>query len=206
MKIDSNLKWDDHINAFIPKISSKIGILRSLRRIVPIETLKLLYNAIVQPHFDYSDIVYDSTSKTNKDRLQKLQTSACRLITGSGPCTSHIPMFHEQHCFFLQYRCDFHKLLWCINAEMAWPPNTYVTHSMQIMPSITTTLQVPHWELLNMPKQELHIIMIPLHFLVKGYEIIFQIILNFAHLYLVLKMLCTSIWLLSHSFKRYFSW
>ncbi len=53
MKIDSNLKWDDHIYAIIPKISSKIGILRSLRKIVPIETLKLLYNAIVQPHFDF---------------------------------------------------------------------------------------------------------------------------------------------------------
>ncbi len=59
MKIDSNLKWDDHINAIIPKISSKIGILRSLRKIVPIETLKLLYDARGQPHFDYSDIVYD---------------------------------------------------------------------------------------------------------------------------------------------------
>ncbi len=67
MKIDSNLKWDEHINAIIPKISSKIGILSSLRVIVPIETLKLLYNAIVQPHFDYSDIVYDSPSTTNKD-------------------------------------------------------------------------------------------------------------------------------------------
>ncbi len=44
IKIDSNLKWDDHINAIIPKISSKIGILRSLRKILPIETLKLLYN------------------------------------------------------------------------------------------------------------------------------------------------------------------
>ncbi len=82
LKIDSNLKWDDHINAIIPNISSEIGILRSLKKIAPIETLKPLYNAIVQPHFDYSDIVYDSASKTNKDRLQKLQTRACRLITG----------------------------------------------------------------------------------------------------------------------------
>ncbi len=80
MKIYSNLKLDDHINAIIPKISSKIGILRSLRKIVPIETLKLLYNAIVQPHFDYSDIVYGSASKTNTDRLQKLQTRACRAV------------------------------------------------------------------------------------------------------------------------------
>ncbi len=44
MKIDSNLKWDDHINDIIPKISSKIGIFRTLRKIVSIETLKRLYD------------------------------------------------------------------------------------------------------------------------------------------------------------------
>ncbi len=44
-----------------------------------------------------------------------------------------------------------------------------------------------------MPKQELHIIMVALHFLVEGYGMIFQIILNFVHLYLVLQMPCTSI-------------
>ncbi len=49
MCIDSNLKWDDHIN-MIPKISAKIGILRSLRNIVPTDTLIQIYNAIVQPH------------------------------------------------------------------------------------------------------------------------------------------------------------
>ena len=48
MYIDSNLNCDDHINNMIPKISAKIGIRRPLRRIVPIDTLKHLYNAIVQ--------------------------------------------------------------------------------------------------------------------------------------------------------------
>ncbi len=43
---------------------------------VLIETLKLLYNALVQPHFDYSDIVYGSTSITNRDRLQKQEPQA----------------------------------------------------------------------------------------------------------------------------------
>ncbi len=78
---------------------------------MPIETLKLLYNAIVQQHFDYSDIVYDCASKNNKDRLQKLQTKACRLITGSGPLTSRIPMFHELNWLSLQYRRGFHKIV-----------------------------------------------------------------------------------------------
>ncbi len=92
MKVYSKLEWDDHINAIIPKISSKIGNLRSQRKIVLIETLTLLHNAIVQPHLDYFDIVYNSkTSKTNKDKLQKRQTRACRLIIVSEPCTSCFP-------------------------------------------------------------------------------------------------------------------
>ncbi len=72
--IDENLKWDEHINVMIPTISAKIGILRSLRRIVPIDTLKLLYNAIILPHLDYSDMVYDTAYETSKLILQKLQT------------------------------------------------------------------------------------------------------------------------------------
>ncbi len=52
-----------------------------------------------------------TASKTNKDRLQKLQTRACGLITGSGPRTSPIPMFHELNWLSLQYRHDFHKIV-----------------------------------------------------------------------------------------------
>ena len=63
MFIDSNLKWNLHIDNMVKKISDKIAVLRSLRKIVPVETLKLLYNAIVQPHFDYADIVFDSGLK-----------------------------------------------------------------------------------------------------------------------------------------------
>ncbi len=168
---------------------------------MPIETLKFLYNAIVQPHFDYSDIVNDSTSKANKDRLQKLKTRTCRLITRSGPCTNRIPMFHELNWLSLQYRRDFYKIVMVYKCRNSLAPQ-YVTLSMQIMTFITTTLEMPHWELLNMPKQELHIIIVPLYYLVKGYGMIFQRILNFVHFYLVLKMPCRRIWMFKLQFKK----
>ncbi len=38
MYIDENLRWDHHIDTLVKKISSKIGILRSLINIVPIDT------------------------------------------------------------------------------------------------------------------------------------------------------------------------
>ncbi len=40
-----------------------------------------MYNAIVLPHFDYADTVYDAASETNKSRLQRLQTWAAGLIS-----------------------------------------------------------------------------------------------------------------------------
>ncbi len=51
MYIDENPKWNVHIDEIIPKISAIIGVLRSLRKIIPIDTFKLLYNAIVLPPF-----------------------------------------------------------------------------------------------------------------------------------------------------------
>ncbi len=111
MFIDSNLKWDDHINKLVPKVLAKIGILRTLRKIVPIHTLKQLYTAIVQPHFDYGDMVYDSESGTNKTRLQKLQTRAVRLTTGSDPRIRRVSMFKELSWLSLQYRRDFYKCI-----------------------------------------------------------------------------------------------
>ncbi len=64
MYIDDNLKWNVHID-IVPKISAKIGVLRSLRKIIPTATLRLLYNAIVLPHFNYDDVVYDSATETS---------------------------------------------------------------------------------------------------------------------------------------------
>ncbi len=102
MFIDSNLKWDDHINNMIPKISAEIGILRSLRHI---------YNAIVQPNMGYGDAVYDSASQISQNRLQKLQTRAARLITGSGPHTSGNLMFNKLKWLSLRLRRDFHMCI-----------------------------------------------------------------------------------------------
>ena len=93
MYVDLTLKWDDHINNMIPKISAKTGIRRSLHKIVPIDILRHIYNAIVQPHFNYGDVVNDSASMTSKTRLQKLQSRSARLIYGSSPRKNINAMF-----------------------------------------------------------------------------------------------------------------
>ncbi len=109
MYIDENLKWDVDIDKIIPKILAKISVLRCLRKLVQIDTLTLMCNAIVLPHFDYADIVLDSASVTSKCKLQSLQIRAAKLLNGSGPRTSRNPMYKSLTWLSLQHRQDFHE-------------------------------------------------------------------------------------------------
>ena len=59
------------------------------------DTLMQLYFAIAQPHFDYGNVVHDSAAITSKARLQKLQSRAARLISGSSPRQNRNAMFKE---------------------------------------------------------------------------------------------------------------
>ena len=45
------------------------------------ETLKTIYYSLVQPYFDYCDVVWGDCSKTCADKLQKLQNRAAWIIT-----------------------------------------------------------------------------------------------------------------------------
>ena len=45
------------------------------------ETLKTIYYSLMQPYFDYCDVVWGDCSKIRADKLQKLQNRAARIIT-----------------------------------------------------------------------------------------------------------------------------
>ena len=61
---------------FPKKIASGIGVLKRSRPFVPFETLLCIYNALVQPHFDYCSVILGNCNKTLSTKLQKLQTSS----------------------------------------------------------------------------------------------------------------------------------
>ena len=62
--IDERLSWSVHINAVAKKVSSTIGGLRQIRHLVDKETSITIYNSLIQPLFDYCDIVWDNIGST----------------------------------------------------------------------------------------------------------------------------------------------
>ena len=67
----------------VEKLTKKIGALKRIRLLISAPTLHLTYQALVKPPFDYCDIVWGNCGKTLRDKLQKLQNRAARVLTFS---------------------------------------------------------------------------------------------------------------------------
>ena len=58
INIDSNLNWKEHMNAIVIKLNRANSILSKLRYFVQSSTLKSIYHAIFESHFNYASIVW----------------------------------------------------------------------------------------------------------------------------------------------------
>ena len=81
--MDERLSWEKHIDSICSKVSAGTGAMRRVKPFVPLPTLKMLYNAIIQPYFDYCSPLWNNCGIGLKDSLQKYQNRAARVITGS---------------------------------------------------------------------------------------------------------------------------
>ena len=80
--IDENLNWNQQIDSISKKVSQGIGILRRAKHYISQQSLVTLYKSLVQPYFDYCSLVWGNCTQTCKDKLQKLNNRAARVITG----------------------------------------------------------------------------------------------------------------------------
>ena len=62
------------------KMSTNIWLLSKIKDFLSKEHRLIYYKSYIQPHLDYANSVWDSTSKTNLMQIQRLQRRACRII------------------------------------------------------------------------------------------------------------------------------
>ena len=79
LTIDEHLNWKSHIQKVSNKVSRSIGVLNRLKKFLPITILRILYNALILPHFQFSILTWGFSP----GRLNKLQKRAIRVITNS---------------------------------------------------------------------------------------------------------------------------
>ena len=82
--IDEKLKWSEHIIKVNAKVSRAIGILKKFSKILPINTLKLIYHSIIHPHLQYCNVIWGNASKSLLTPLFRSQKRAVRRISQVG--------------------------------------------------------------------------------------------------------------------------
>ena len=70
--IDAILTWGSHIEKLAKKIASGIAAIKRVRQFVLPATLHLIYEALIQPHFDYCNVVWGTCGIKLADKLLKL--------------------------------------------------------------------------------------------------------------------------------------
>ena len=83
MHVDKHLS-SIHIENLTKKIASAICTLKRIRLFITTKTAVQVYQALIQPHFDYCCSVCDGIGETLSNKIQKLQNRAVRVITRSG--------------------------------------------------------------------------------------------------------------------------
>ena len=78
-------------------IASAIGALKCIRPFITTKTAVQVYQALIQPHFDYFCSVWDNFRGTLSNKMQKLQNKAVRVITRSPYDASASPLLDSLH-------------------------------------------------------------------------------------------------------------
>ena len=110
VEIDEHLSWEVHVNAICKKISAGIGVLKRTKPFVHNETLHTIYKALIQPYFDYCSPLWDNCGVLLKEKLQRFQNRAARVVTGAKFDVSSSELLKLQNWKNLEYRFKLNKL------------------------------------------------------------------------------------------------
>ena len=99
ININEYLDWNSHTIKIANKMSRAIGIMHKLRKIIPMQILKLMYSSMILPHLYFAITAWGFTCR----RVYGLQKKAIRIITKSKFNAHTEPLFRELSLLKVDY-------------------------------------------------------------------------------------------------------
>jgi hypothetical protein len=93
--VDECLTWTEHINAIANKVARNLGILARISHLLPVHIRRNLYYTLINPYFDYGNIIWAANYLTRLKCLVLLQKRAIRIIAGDHRCAHTADRFEE---------------------------------------------------------------------------------------------------------------
>lgn len=87
--VNENMTWSEHIENIRSKVTQRLGILKRIKHLLPMDIRIIYVNTMVLPIMEYACLVWgDKNNKVLMDSLQTLQIKAARLVLDVPPYSS----------------------------------------------------------------------------------------------------------------------
>ena len=80
--LTNDCTWHSHIN-YIKRACLRINIMRRLKYTLDRKSLETICLTFIRPLHEYRDIIWDNCTQYEKQELNKIQTEAARIATGT---------------------------------------------------------------------------------------------------------------------------
>ena len=109
--IDSNMTFNDQTSNIIKKGYGTLKLLYNIRNILNKKQSEILIHSLISSTIDYCNILLCSTTKSNINKLQKLQNAMCRYITKTRKFDHISKDLESLHWLKIKERIDYKLLL-----------------------------------------------------------------------------------------------
>ena len=106
--IDQKLSWEHHIASIKKKTCYAIRNIARTSKVLPIKYRILLNEALVTPHYNYCDVIYDGCSEKAKADIQRNHNYAARALLGRKKYSSGTQALKELKWLPLEHRRRLH--------------------------------------------------------------------------------------------------
>ena len=87
--------WYTHITYINENAWNRINIMRKLKFQLDRKTLEIIYTSFIRPILEYGNEIWDNCTQYEKDDLEKMQTEAARIATGTTKLVSIENVYSE---------------------------------------------------------------------------------------------------------------
>ena len=106
INLNKHLNWNPHVTNVSNKLVKTVGVLNILKKTLPLNILRIIYNALILPHLNYGILAWGHLAK----RLNLIQKRAVRILTASKYNSHTEPLFKQTNILKVTDICTLNEI------------------------------------------------------------------------------------------------
>ena len=106
INLNKHLNWNPHVTIVSNKLVNTVGVLNILKKTLPLNILRIIYNALILPHLNYGILAWGHQAK----RLNLIQKRAVRILTAIKYNSHTEPLFTQTNFLKVTDICTLNEI------------------------------------------------------------------------------------------------